>query len=118
MLHSFALITWLGTGALLIVTVLLHSPKGDGMGSMAVGAAAGMFSSTRSAENTLNRITWTLVTIFLLLAVLLSAGWLQLDARQDGVVAPVVAPDPSAETEEPVDINLAPLTAPAEAPAP
>jgi len=85
---------------------------------MAVGAAAGMFSSTRSAENTLNRITWTLVTIFLLLAVLLSAGWLQLGARQDGVVAPVVAPDPSAETEEPVDINLAPPTAPAEAPAP
>jgi len=119
LLHSFALIAWLLTGALLIVTVLLHSPKGDGMGGMAVGAAAGMFSSTRSAENTLNRVTWTLVTIFLLLAVLLSAGWLQLDARQDGVVAPAVAPDPSAETEESVDMDvLAPSTAPAEVPAP
>lgn len=44
------------------------------MGGMAVGAAAGMFSSTRSAESTLNRATWTLVTVFLLLAVLLSAA--------------------------------------------
>ncbi|MXW11961.1 MAG: preprotein translocase subunit SecG [Synechococcus sp. SB0662_bin_45] len=116
MLHSFALITWLVTGVLLIVTVLLHSPKGDGMGGMAVGAAAGMFSSTRSVENTLNRATWTLVTIFLLLAVLLSAGWLQLGAQQGGV-APVIAPDTSAEAE-PVDMDMASPTAPAEAPAP
>lgn len=74
MLYSFALVTWLVTGVLLIITVLLHSPKGDGMGGMAVGAAASMFSSTRSAESTLNRATWTLVTVFLLLAVLLSAA--------------------------------------------
>ncbi len=87
------------------------------MGGMAVGAAAGMFSSTRSAENTLNRVTWILVTIFLLLAVLLSAGWLQFDARQDGSVAPAIAPDTSAETE-PVDMDLAPPEAPAQAPAP
>ena len=44
------------------------------MGGMAVGAAASMFSSTRSAESTLNRATWILVTVFLLLAVLLSAA--------------------------------------------
>jgi preprotein translocase subunit SecG len=36
-----------------------------------------MFSSARSAEQTLNRISWTLLTIFLALAVVLSAGWLQ-----------------------------------------
>ena len=76
------------------MTVLLHSPKGDGMGGMAVGAAAGMFSSTRSAESTLNRATWTLVTIFLLLAVLLSAGWLQRDTQQSGF-SPAVTPVPS-----------------------
>lgn len=63
------------------------------MGGMAVGAAAGMFSSTRSAESTLNRATWTLVTIFLLLAVLLSAGWLQGDTRQGGF-SPSVTPAP------------------------
>ncbi len=97
MLNSFALIIWLITGVLLIVTVLLHSPKGDGMGGMAVGAAAGMFSSTRSAESTLNRTTWTLVTIFLLLAVLLSAGWLQPDLQQGGFSPAAVPPTPSDE---------------------
>ena len=82
------------------------------MGGMAVGSAASMFTSTRSAENTLNRATWTLVTIFLLLAVLLSAGWLQLDTQQDGF-SPSVTPDTSGEVE-PVDTDvLSPATPPA-----
>ena len=66
---------WLGSGVLLIITVLLHSPKGDGMGGLA-SSGGSMFSSARSAEATLNRITWTLLTLFLGLAVVLSAGWL------------------------------------------
>jgi len=35
-----------------------------------------MFTSARSAEQTLNRVTWTLLAVFLSLAVVLSAGWL------------------------------------------
>lgn len=58
----------------LIILVLLHSPKGDGIG--AIGGQAQLFSSTKSAENTLNRVTWALVAIFLGLTVVLSAGWL------------------------------------------
>jgi preprotein translocase subunit SecG len=53
----------------------LHSPKGDGMGGL-VASGGSMFSSARSAETTLNRITWTLLAVFLGLAVLLSLGWL------------------------------------------
>ena len=34
------------------------------------------FTSARSAEQTLNRVTWTLLVLFLALAVVLSAGWL------------------------------------------
>ena len=34
-----------------------------------------MFTSARSAEETLNRITWTLLALFLGLAVVLGAGW-------------------------------------------
>ncbi|APD48541.1 preprotein translocase subunit SecG [Synechococcus sp. CS-602] len=67
---------WIGTGVLLIVSVLLHSPKGDGMGGLA-SSGGSMFSSARSAEDTLNRISWTLLAVFLGLAVLLSAGWLR-----------------------------------------
>ena len=66
---------WFGCGVLLIISVLLHSPKGDGMGGLA-SSGGSMFTSARSAEQTLNRITWTLLALFLTLAVVLSAGWL------------------------------------------
>ncbi|AFY43180.1 preprotein translocase subunit SecG [Nostoc sp. PCC 7107] len=67
-------IVWALAALGLIVLVLLHSPKGDGIG--AIGGQAQLFSSTKSAENTLNRITWALTVIFLGLTVVLSAGWL------------------------------------------
>jgi preprotein translocase subunit SecG len=65
---------WALSAVGLIVLVLLHSPKGDGIG--AIGGQAQLFSSTKSAENTLNRVTWALTVIFLGLTVVLSAGWL------------------------------------------
>ena len=74
MLKTILSTIWMISGALLIVSVLLHSPKGDGMGGLAASGGS-MFTSARSAENTLNRITWTLLTAFLGLAVVLSAGW-------------------------------------------
>ena len=58
----------------LTILVMLHSPKGDGIG--AIGGQAQLFSSTKSAETTLNRIAWTLTVIFLGLTVVLSANWL------------------------------------------
>jgi preprotein translocase subunit SecG len=65
---------WMLSGVLLILSVQLHSPKGDGMGGLA-SSGGSMFTSARSAEDTLNRITWTLLAAFLGLAVVLSAGW-------------------------------------------
>ena len=66
---------WMSSGVLLIISVLLHSPKGDGMGGLA-SSGGSMFTSARSAEVTLNRITWSLLVIFLALAVILTGGWL------------------------------------------
>ena len=60
------------------VLVLLHSPKGDGLG--ALGGQAQLFTSTKSAEETLNRATWLLTIVFMSLTVVISGGWL------DGVV--------------------------------
>jgi preprotein translocase subunit SecG len=71
---SIVQIVWALAALGMIVLVLLHSPKGDGIG--AIGGQAQLFSSTKSAENTLNRITWALTVIFLGLTVVLSAGWL------------------------------------------
>ncbi|MCU0537403.1 MAG: preprotein translocase subunit SecG [Hydrococcus sp. Prado102] len=67
-------ILWTVAGALLIVVVLLHSPKGDGLGG--IGGQAQLFTSAKSAEKTLNQITWTLTAIFLGTTIVLSAGWL------------------------------------------
>ena len=66
--------TWIGTGLLLILLVLLHSPKGGGMGGLAASGSS-MFSSASSAEATLNRATWTCLAGVLSRAVILSAGW-------------------------------------------
>ena len=75
MIKTTVSVFWMLSGVLLIVSVLLHSPKGDGMGGLAASGGS-MFTSARSAEATLNRISWSLLAIFLSLAVVLSAGWL------------------------------------------
>ena len=72
-----SILTWIWaiSGLLLILLVLLHSPKGDGMGGIAASGSS-MFTSASSAEASLNKATWTVLTIFLSLAVVLSAGWI------------------------------------------
>ena len=49
-------IIWAIAAVGVCVLVLLHSPKGDGLG--ALGGQAQLFTSTKSAEETLNRATW------------------------------------------------------------
>ncbi len=66
---------WIASGLVLILLILLHSPKGDGMGGLAASGSS-MFTSASSAEATLNKATWTCLILFLTLAVILSAGWL------------------------------------------
>ena len=66
---------WVSSGVLLILLVLLHSPKGDGMGGIAASGSS-MFTIASSAEASLNKITWTILIIFLSLAIILSAGWI------------------------------------------
>ena len=67
---------WAISGVFLILLVLLHSPKGDGMGGLA-SSGSSLFTSASSAESTLNRATWICLTFFLSLAIILSAGWLE-----------------------------------------
>ena len=51
------------TGLLIILLVLLHSPKGDGMAS--IGGAAQLFSSQKGVESGLNKITSIVSFIFI-----------------------------------------------------
>ncbi|MGB7441060.1 MAG: preprotein translocase subunit SecG [Coleofasciculaceae cyanobacterium] len=66
-------IIWTISALGLIILVLLHSPKGDGIGG--IGGQAQLFTSAKSAETALNRVTWTLAIIFIGLTIVLSAGW-------------------------------------------
>ncbi len=72
--YQLVQIVWTIACVLLIVLILLHSPKGDGLGG--IGGQAQLFSSTKSAEAALNRVTWILSLTFISLTIILSAGWL------------------------------------------
>lgn len=74
-LRTIVEVLWAISALGLTILVLLHSPKGDGLGGL--GGQAQLFTSTKSAETTLNRVTWALTSIFMGLAVVLSApNWL------------------------------------------
>ncbi|KOR34601.1 MULTISPECIES: preprotein translocase subunit SecG [Planktothricoides] len=72
--NSLLEVIWTISAFGLVVLVLLHSPKGDGIGG--IGGQAQLFTSTKSAETTLNRVTWTFAILFMGLTIILSAGWL------------------------------------------
>lgn len=63
---------WVIAALGLVIVVLLHSPKGDGLGGLS--GQAQLFNSTKTAELTLNRVTWVLTVIFMGLTVVLSAN--------------------------------------------
>lgn len=57
---------------LLIVLILMHSPKGDGIAG--IGNAAQMFSSQKSAEKGLNKLTAIVAAVFIVCVFLLGFG--------------------------------------------
>ena len=57
---------------LLIVLVLIHSPKGDGIAG--IGGSAHLFTSQKGAEKNLNRITTVVTVIFAICVFLLGFG--------------------------------------------
>ena len=57
---------------LLIVLILLHSPKGDGIAG--IGGASHVFASQKSAEKGLNKLSGIVAAIFLVCTFLLGFG--------------------------------------------
>ena len=58
-------------GIALTTLILLHSPKGEGLGG--IGGSASLFTGPSQAEAGLDKITWTLATLFILTSALI--GW-------------------------------------------
>ena len=62
----------IASALLLIALVLMHSPKGDGIAG--IGNAAQMFSSQKSAEKGLNKLTGIITAIWIVCTFLLGFG--------------------------------------------
>jgi len=65
-------VTWIiqiASALLLIILILLHSPKGDGMAS--IGGAAQLFSSQKGVESGLNKLTGGVSFIFVYVSLVL-----------------------------------------------
>ena len=57
---------------LLIVLILMHSPKGDGIAG--IGNAAQMYKKKKSAEKGLNKLTGIVAAVFIVCIFLLGFG--------------------------------------------
>ena len=57
---------------LLIVLVLIHSPKGDGIAG--IGGSAQLFTSQKGAEKNLNKLTTIVTVVFTVCVFLLGFG--------------------------------------------
>ena len=64
--------TLIVSALLLIVLILMHSPKGDGIAG--IGSAAQMFASQKSAEKGLNKLTAIIALVFVVCTFLLGFG--------------------------------------------
>jgi preprotein translocase subunit SecG len=62
-------------GLFMFVMVLLHAPKGEGMGG--IGGAATVFSGKRGAEAGLDRLTWTVAGLFMLICIIVGFGFVK-----------------------------------------
>lgn len=71
-MHTLTWIIQIASALLLIVLILLHSPKGDGIAG--IGGASQLFSSQKSAESGLNKLTMYVSAIFILCTFLLGFG--------------------------------------------
>lgn len=60
------------SAVLLIILILLHSPKGDGIGG--IGGASHVFASQKSAEKGLNKLTGIICAIFIICTFLIGFG--------------------------------------------
>ena len=60
------------SGIMVILLVLLHSPKGEGLAS--IGGASQLFSSQKGVEAGLNKITGIIAAVFILTSLILGLG--------------------------------------------
>jgi len=68
-MKGFLIFIQIASAIALVLFVLLHSAKGEGMGG--IGGAAKLFGTPKGLEEGLDRITATLAVVFLLVSLIL-----------------------------------------------
>lgn len=69
-MKTFLILVEFFTALALIIAILLHQPKGEGLGG--IGGQARMFNYQKDLESGLNRVTGILAIVFIVVAVILS----------------------------------------------
>ena len=69
-MRGFLLIVQLLSAIALIIAVLLHTAKGEGLGG--IGGSAKLFGTPKGMEAGLDRITWGSAILFLSVSILLA----------------------------------------------
>lgn len=59
-------------GLAMVILILLHAPKGEGLGG--IGAGATVFQAKRGAEAGLDNLTWIVSGLFMLVCFILGFG--------------------------------------------
>jgi preprotein translocase subunit SecG len=59
-------------GLFMVGLILIHAPKGEGMGGIGTGAT--IFSGKRGAEAGLDKLTWAVSGLFMLVCMILGFG--------------------------------------------
>lgn len=69
-MRGILLVAQLGSAIALIVAVLLHAAKGEGLGG--IGGSARLFGTPKGLEQGLDRVTWGCAILFLSISILLA----------------------------------------------
>ncbi|MBN2057454.1 MAG: preprotein translocase subunit SecG [Candidatus Saganbacteria bacterium] len=70
-MRGFLLILQLISALALVVAVLMHAAKGEGLGG--IGGAAKIFGTPKGMEKGLDRVTWACAIAFLSISILIIA---------------------------------------------
>ena len=69
-MHGLLLAIQIVSAIALVIAVLLHAAKGEGLGG--IGGAARLFTTPKGLESGLDRATWACAIIFLVSSLLLA----------------------------------------------
>lgn len=99
-MYTFVIVSIALIGLLMTIVILLQSGRGGGLAGIAAGESTRQVLGARQAPGLLEKSTWTLATVFIVLCVLASFA---IDrGEQESIIQQEAQGNIPAQTEEPV----------------